>query len=344
MRLADRQDIGTGSHQCPGDGGRGEGRVGDGQDIGGLTILGPRADGGKSREDAARVGQRDDRPDRERPVEQLLAQVVGPADRAQGRVQDRDAVAEALRLFEAMRGEEDRDAALPEPEDQLVNLASGDRVEAHGWLVEEQDLRIAEQGAREGDPLAETLRQRSAGVPCSIGEVDRLQGAVDATARVRHLVQVGEALEVLEDAQAQVQAGRLGHDRDPAADLHAVLGRERESGDGGRPRGRGEERAERSNRGRLAGAIGAEEAEHLTASHLERDVGERAAVAELLREMLDRYRWRAALGGRRACGIPGAIGRSHLLVHLLIIPRTARTARTDPRTARAASRPPTVMR
>ena len=87
-----------------------------------------------------------------------------------------------------------------------MNLASGDRVEADGRLVKEQDLRIAEQRPRQGDPLAEAFRERPAGILRPVGEVDRPQSKVDATARVRHLVQVGEALEVLEDAQAQVQA------------------------------------------------------------------------------------------------------------------------------------------
>ena len=53
-----------------------------------------------------------------------------------------------------------------------------------------------------------------------------------------HLVEVGEAFEVLHHAQAQVQARRLGHDRDSTTDLHAVLGRERDSRDGGGAAGR----------------------------------------------------------------------------------------------------------
>jgi hypothetical protein len=175
----------------------------------------------------------------------------------------------------------------PQPEDQLVNLASGDRVEADGRLVKEQDLRIAEQRPGQGDPLAEAFRERPAGILRPVGEVDRPQREVDATARVRHLVQVGEALQVLEDAQAQVQARRLRHDRDPAAYLHAVLGRERESGDGGRPGGRGEKRAERSNRGRLPGAVRAEKPEHLATSHIERDVLEGDTITESLRQTIN---------------------------------------------------------
>jgi hypothetical protein len=46
--------------------------------------------------------------------EQPLAKLVGVTDRAQGGVQDGDAVAEALGLLEPVGGEEDRDAALAE--------------------------------------------------------------------------------------------------------------------------------------------------------------------------------------------------------------------------------------
>jgi hypothetical protein len=72
----------------------------------------------------------------------------------------------------------------------------------------------------------------------AVGQVDGPQGVVDAIARVGHLVEVGEALEVLEHAQAQIEARQLGHVRDPSADLHTVLGRQRESGDRRRARGR----------------------------------------------------------------------------------------------------------
>ena len=130
--------------------------------------------------------------------EQLVAELLGPADRAQRRVEDRDPVAQALGLLEPMGRQEDRDAPLAEPVDQLVDLARRDRVEPRGRLVEEQDLRIAEQRPGQRDPLAKSLGQGAAGIVGPVDQVDRMQRAVDARARVGHLVQVGEALEVLE--------------------------------------------------------------------------------------------------------------------------------------------------
>ena len=81
-------------------------------------------------------------------------------------------VAEALGLVEAVRREEDRDAALAELVNQLVDVASGDRIQARRRLVEEQHLRVAEQRPRQGDPLTEPLGQRTAG-PCSLLAVRR---------------------------------------------------------------------------------------------------------------------------------------------------------------------------
>ena len=131
-----------------------------------------------------------------------------------------------------------------------------------------------------------------------VGQVDGPQRAVDAIARVGHLVEVGEAREVLGHAQAQVQAGRLGHDRDPAADLHSVLGRERESGDRCRARGRRDESAERPHGRRLPGAVRPEETEDLAVADLEGDVLERDPVAEALAQVVDGQR-RGAAASRR---------------------------------------------
>jgi hypothetical protein len=128
MRLADRQHVGAGRHQGADAGGRGDRRVGDGQDVGGRAAGMPGVDGRKAGEDAARLGERSQRPDGERPGEQPLAELVGPADRAQRGVQDRDAVAEALGLRQPVRRQEDRDAPAAQLADQLVHVPRGCRV------------------------------------------------------------------------------------------------------------------------------------------------------------------------------------------------------------------------
>ena len=175
--------------------------------------------------------------------------------------------------------------------DQLVHLARGDRVEAGRRLVEEEHLGIAEQRPRQGHPLPQALRERAARIPRPVAQVDRRESAVDAIARSCDLIQLGEALEVLPDAQGEVEAGRLGHDRDPAPDLDPRLRRERQSSDPRRPRGRRDQRTERAHDGRLAGAVGAEESEDLAPPDLEGHIVEGDAVAEPLRQMFHRQRW-----------------------------------------------------
>ena len=108
-------------------------------------------------EDAVRIRERGERPDGQCLGEQPLAELVGATDRAQGRVEDRDAVAEPLGLVETVRREEDRDPAPAEPVDQLVDVASGDRIQAGGRLVEEQHLRVAEQRPRQARPAGGAL-------------------------------------------------------------------------------------------------------------------------------------------------------------------------------------------
>ena len=156
---------------------------------------------GHRSEDGVGIRQRRGRPDLDRRREQPVAELVRRADRAQRRVQDRHAVAQALRLLEPVRRQEDRRAALAEVVDETVDVPSGDRVETGGRLVEEEQLRGAEERAGQGDPLAEALRQRPARVVGPIGQVDggeRLRRS--RVARDVRLVQVGEALEVLADA------------------------------------------------------------------------------------------------------------------------------------------------
>ena len=180
-------------------------------------------DGRKAGEDAARVGQRDERPDHERPGNSRWRRSSGrPIVR---RVVFRIATRSQSRSASSRRWVV-RKIVTPrfaEPDDQLVHLARGDRVEAGRRLVEEQHLRVAEQRPGERDPLAQPLGERAAGIAGPLSEVDRAQGELDALARVGQLVEAGEALEVLGDAEAEIEARRLRHDRDPPADLHAVL-------------------------------------------------------------------------------------------------------------------------
>jgi hypothetical protein len=90
------------------------GRVGDNEDVASRTVGVPSVDGRQLGEHAVRVDQRCDGPNGQRPDEQPVAQLGGSADGTQCRVQDRDAIAQALGLRQMMCGQEDRRATATE--------------------------------------------------------------------------------------------------------------------------------------------------------------------------------------------------------------------------------------
>ena len=102
-------------------------------------------------------------------------QLVGPADGPQARVHDRHPVAQPFGLFQPVRGEEDRDAALTQPGDQVVHLVRRHRVKARGRLVEEHHRRVVEQRPGQRRPLPQPLGQAPGQVMRAVGEADRRQ-------------------------------------------------------------------------------------------------------------------------------------------------------------------------
>ena len=66
---------------------------------------------------------------------------------------DRDAVAQTLGLVEVMRRDEQRQvAARAESADRVDELVPDARVEPDGRLVEEEDARLGDEGARDLEP------------------------------------------------------------------------------------------------------------------------------------------------------------------------------------------------
>src|SRR5580765_8556516 len=71
----------------------------------------------------------------------------------------RDAVADREQSIEIVRYQEDGEAeARLQIEDQLIESSGGDRIEAGGRLVEEQNLGVERQRARETGALAHAAR------------------------------------------------------------------------------------------------------------------------------------------------------------------------------------------
>ena len=181
---------------------------------------GPREAG----EHGSGVGELGAQPDLEAPFEQLGAQLVWTAHQAHRRVEDGDTVTEPLGLLEAVRGQKDGDAAVLERGDELVDLSGGDRVEPRSGLVQEQHRRVVEQRPGQGHSLAEPLGESSAEIVGPLGQVDRWRARSMRVARVGQLVELGKALKVLRDREAEVEARGLGHNRDQGPDGRAVRG------------------------------------------------------------------------------------------------------------------------
>ena len=173
-RLSDRQHVGPGRDQRPGHRGRRLRHVGHGQHVAGRAAARragrfPPLHGREPAEDPAGLGQRGGDRDLQRRGEQLLPQVVGPADGPQAGAHDRHPVAQPLRLLQPVGGEEDRDPAVPQRGDQAVHLVRRHRVKPRGRLVQEHDRRVVQQGPGQRRPLPQALGQAPGQVVRAVG-------------------------------------------------------------------------------------------------------------------------------------------------------------------------------
>ena len=254
VRLADRQHVGAGRDQRPGDGGRGDRRVGHGEDVGGGAVLRAsrrRPAGRRTRGPARRA---------ERAVRTVSVLANSRSRSSSGRPIVRSVVFRIATRSQRRSASSRRWVVrkIVTPRWRSPSISSWTSRAATGSRPEVGSSRNSTSGSlssararatrwrRPLDRAPQASCARSARLTASQGA--RRCGRVG----VGHLVQVGEALEVLEHAQPQVQPRRLGHDRDPPPDLDAVLGRQRDPGDRRRARGRRDERAERPDGRRLA--------------------------------------------------------------------------------------------
>src|SRR5262245_41701236 len=89
-----------------------------------------------------------------RRVRQKLARWTAGADGAHGGVEKDRFIADAEDARQLVRHDHEGAAqAVAQLADELVEPARRDRVEAGGWLVEKQDLRVERQGARQPGAL-----------------------------------------------------------------------------------------------------------------------------------------------------------------------------------------------
>ncbi len=100
---------------------------------------------------------------------------------------------ELVRLIQVLRGEQDRDTAGHEVADDLPHRMTAARVQAGGWLVEEDDAGVADQGHREVEPAPHATGVGSRQLPGRVNQIEAFKqlGRALPAFRSAQVVQVG---------------------------------------------------------------------------------------------------------------------------------------------------------
>ena len=150
--------------------------------------------------------------------EQLRGRAFGD-DAAE--VDDHDAVGERLHLAQKVGRQEHGAAAVGKVAQELAHPAHAGWVKPVGGLVEDQDLRVAQQRVRDPQPLAHAQRVVAEALArCRAVEADAVEQAVDAARVDAHQLR-GDG-QRLTAAPAAVLGGRVEEDADPPAGVGEV--------------------------------------------------------------------------------------------------------------------------
>ena len=130
-------------------------------------------------------------------------------------VEDRHPVGEPVGLLEVLRGEEHGGAVVGQALDDLPHGATAARIKAGGRLVEEDDLRRADQRHRQVEPATHPARVGHRDPVGGIGQLEPLEQLADALARsrAREVVQVGHQRQVLAPGEQLVDRPRTDRSR-----------------------------------------------------------------------------------------------------------------------------------
>src|ERR1700733_4662068 len=181
-------------------------------------------------------------------------------------------VAQLLGLVHVVGGQDQRDAALFEPEQPVPHHVPGLRVQAGGGLVQDQDVRVVDQRPGDGQPPLHAAGQRLDLVLRPVLQLDELQQLLgplpDQLAGQAEVPAVDQ--QVLPYGQLDVQRVLLRDNAKPGPDHRAVLDRVSAQ----HPKlaaGRRRYAADHAHGGRLARPVWPQEAECLTTVQIEID-------------------------------------------------------------------------
>ena len=165
--------------------------------------------------------------------------------------------------------------------DQRPELGADLRVEADGRLVEEDELRVVDEAAGQQQAAAHPAGELVDGVFAAVAQPRQVERRVDRGGDVLDPVEAGEDREVVLDGDVDVEVVELGDDahhrpRRLRFARQLVVEDAQLAGVGDRLAG------EQPHRRRLAGAVGAEQAEADPLGHVELEPVDRRDLAEAL--------------------------------------------------------------
>ncbi len=194
-------------------------------------------------------------------------------------------VAQLLGLVHVVGGEDQRHAALLEPEQPVPDDVPGLRVEAGGGLVQDEDVRVVDEAPGDGQAALHPARQRVDLVPGPLGELDEVEQLVgplvDQLARQAEVASVDQ--HVLPHGELVVERVLLGNDPEAGADRRPIFHRVTTE-DAKITTCRRRYAAEHAHGGGLPGPVRAEEAERFTLEKIKVDPVHRGEAAESLRQ------------------------------------------------------------
>ena len=221
-----------------------------------VRVSGPAA---RSRASAAAVDAAQPQP--HLVLAEQLGERAGGGDPAV--VEDDHPVADPLDLADQVRVEQHGDAAGLQRQHEVADVDPAERVQRAGRLVQDDELRAGDQGDGEPEPLLHALGEAADPVAGAVGEADQRQALAPFVGRDVDPGQPDVQVEHLGGGEPRLVAEELGQVADPRC---ATAGRPtgRPSSSTSPASGRTRPSSILMTRG-LAGAVGAEQAEHLAA-------------------------------------------------------------------------------
>ena len=200
-------------------------------------------------------------------------------------VDDGQAVAQRVRLIEVVGRQEHGGAAVPQAADLVPHSGSRLGVKPGRRLVEEQHDRAVDHPQPDIEPAAHAPGVGLDRPVAGVGQVQRLEQLrrPGVGIRAREAEQATLHHQLATAAHPRIRAAGLRDVADPPTHRLRVPGHV-VAGDTGDPGGRQEERGEDPERGRLAGTVGAEEAEDRAGLNVQIDTCNRLDDVLLLAE------------------------------------------------------------